>query len=156
MVNKDDQFGVLLSIHREWAEFILNGEKTLEIRKTPPRMVIKLRRALPVYLYETLSNGGKGAVIGKCMCKGWIPVWLENNQPTVPAGSIDSILQASCLTKQQLVDYLGKSKKAYAWMIAQPERFEQPIPLTKFGFKRAPQSWAYLGQLCSQHLKLQQ
>ena len=43
---------VLISIRPEWVEKILSGEKTLEVRKTRP----KLEAPFKVYIYCTAGN----------------------------------------------------------------------------------------------------
>ena len=40
---------VLMSIHPKWCEKIFNGEKTIEVRKTAP----KLETPFKVYVYQT-------------------------------------------------------------------------------------------------------
>lgn len=68
---------VLISIKPKWCELIANGKKTVEVRKTKP----KLKTPFKVYIYETkgydtLFGKGKpkklcvsgGRVIGEFMC----------------------------------------------------------------------------------------
>ena len=65
---------VLISIQPKWCELIASGKKTVEVRKTKP----KLETPFKVYIYETKAlykpNGcnhlfeGKGKVIGEFVC----------------------------------------------------------------------------------------
>ncbi len=126
---------VLISIHHKWAQKILNGEKTLEIRKTCPRdlrgsKIIKHR----FYIYEPKSGGGCGMVIGHFECHNVI----FSNMTDKPF-----ILTLSCLTKDELKKYVGDSM-FYSYIISNPHRFREPIPIDGFGIKIPPQSWMYL------------
>ena len=47
---------VLISIHPEWVRKILNGSKTVEIRKTAPKC------GVPFKCYIYCTAGGKGAL----------------------------------------------------------------------------------------------
>lgn len=68
---------ILMSIQPKWCELIFNGQKTIEVRKTYP----KLDRPFIVYVYQTKHKGGKkivsevlnsvyggGKVIGSFVC----------------------------------------------------------------------------------------
>lgn len=54
---------VLMSIKPKWVELILNGKKTIEVRKNKP----KLETPFKVYVYETKDKSFEG--IG--FCAGW-------------------------------------------------------------------------------------
>ena len=47
---------VLISIQPQWCEKIFNGEKTIEVRKTAP----KIEMPFTVYVYQTKIKGKKG------------------------------------------------------------------------------------------------
>lgn len=51
---------VLISLHPEWCEKIINGQKTIEVRKTRPRMDTPFK----CYIYKC----GNGKVIGGFLC----------------------------------------------------------------------------------------
>lgn len=67
---------VLISIQPQWCELIFSGEKTIEVRKTAP----KLETPFKVYVYQTKHKGksivsevlstvyGGGKVIGEFVC----------------------------------------------------------------------------------------
>lgn len=50
MVQASRPLGLLLSIHPRWVDLILDGRKTVEIRRRPPR---EAAPGLPVLLYAT-------------------------------------------------------------------------------------------------------
>ena len=159
---------VLISIRPEWCEKIVGGEKTIEVRKTRP----KLETPFKVYIYCTNSGvamgmwGKHGKVVGEFVCDKII--WLThtgfsgfpgNRLVAVKDGyGIDGSVDfsESCLTTPQIEKYLG-GKDGYAWHISNLKIYDDPKQLsefkglrkTKFGYapveiKRPPQSWCYV------------
>lgn len=96
---------VLLSIKRKWARKILSGEKTVEIRKTAPR----LPTPFTVFMYETKADGGKGAIIGSFTCDEVFDVWT----------GYDGNKGDDCLTYDEQEAYLGEYGHGYGWHIQQ-------------------------------------
>ena len=106
---------VLISIRPKWVEKIVNGEKTIEVRKTRP----KLETPFKCYIYCTLPKYphedfiatdyprpqfyGGGKVIGEFTCDRIFPINVFNN------GSIQNWLfehmERSCLTYEEPVSY---------------------------------------------------
>lgn len=141
---------VLMSIHPNWCEKIFNGEKTIEVRKTAP----KLETPFKVYVYQTKHKGDKsivndvpngvyggGKVIGSFVC---------NRVEKFSVGSLhcDDIEQLACLTYSELINYFykpeeldGKTVKwGFGWHITELKLFDKPRELSefsKFGFKDA-------------------
>lgn len=147
---------VMLSIRPKWVEKIANGEKTIEGRKTKP----KLDTPFKCYIYCTLQgcneffrvdlgrdvakwNRGKwadrkGKVIGEFTCDRIFSINVFDN------GSIQNWLfehmERSCLTYEELADYIGNGKTGYGWHISDLLIYDQPRELT--AFRRAcPNSW---------------
>lgn len=147
---------VMLSIRPKWVEKIANGEKTIEVRKTKP----KLDTPFKCYIYCTLQgcneffrvdlgrdvakwNRGKwadrkGKVIGEFTCDRIFSINVFDN------GSIQNWLfehmERSCLTYEELADYIGNGKTGYGWHISDLLIYDQPRELT--AFRRAcPNSW---------------
>jgi len=141
---------ILISIRPEWVAKILNGEKTIEIRKSAPKC------DLPIDVYIYCTKGDKnylmlrnivndpftlinGKVVGKfrlkridCLRFGW-----EHNPYFSGIGS------ATCLSVKETKSYLG-GKTGYLWHISDLEIFDEPIPLAALGAESAPQSWVYI------------
>lgn len=143
---------VLLSIRPEWCEKILSGEKTVEIRKTRP----KLEPPFKCYIYCTLAGsdslfmdvlnrdvaawnrGGwpekKGRVIGEFICDDIRRIGPEY---CVVKEDIESAITGSCLTVPQVKDYTGwKSglsyadlKDLYGWHISDLRIYDRPRKL---------------------------
>lgn len=63
---------VLISIRPEWARKILNGSKTVEIRKTAPKC------GVPFKCYIYCTAGGKGALMVKANAEAPL---LRRNRP---------------------------------------------------------------------------
>lgn len=164
---------VLISIRPEWCELIATGKKTLEIRKSRP----KLKEPFKVYIYCTLSgsneffkdalNGDvaawnrgkwgerKGNVIGEFICDAILTMSIEYSGPNSRVSLKE--FPGACLTDKQIIDYLGNGVTGYAWHISNLKIYEKPKKLSDFtgiktmrdGFElrvleRPPQSWCYV------------
>lgn len=163
---------VMLSIRPKWCKKIIDGEKTIEVRKTKP----KLETPFKVYIYCTsgrpdlnipisperlmqdyLETGsmqslncplGNGKVIGEFTCDRIYELAPLNHAP-------DDVEKQACLTREEIVNYLKGT--GYGWHISDLLIYDQPRELseftglrnTRFGaapydIKRPPQSWCYV------------
>lgn len=132
---------VLFSIKPIWCEKIASGKKTVEIRKTKP----KLDAPFKCFIYETqgitdtpwvdedghLIFKGRGAVIGEFVCD---KVYSDDSA---------HCMKAACLTERELYDYCN-AKPVYGWHISDLQIYDKPKPLGAFNLKRPPQSWCYV------------
>lgn len=145
---------VLLSIRPKWCQKIVSGEKTIEIRKTRPRMATPFK----CYIYCTLQGmndffraelGGdvarwnrekwgsrKGAVVGEFVCDriyhlvtpgpgGSYSVEGEG-QPTT-----NNVARQSCLGLGDMHAYL-ESKPGYGLHISDLKIYDTPKELSEF------------------------
>ena len=164
---------VMLSIRPKWVEKIASGEKTIEVRKTKP----KLETPFKCYIYCTLPKyphedfiatdyprpqfyGGK--VVGEFTCDQIIDAWWDYVPDAitreVTGGNLEA-LDGIGMTDEELFSYVGDSMRGhcYGWHISDLLIYDQPKGLdeftrlreTKFGsepvtIKRAPQSWCYV------------
>lgn len=167
---------VLISIKPKWCELIASGQKTVEVRKTKP----KLETPFKVYIYQTrmkwaytlLEKLGLerlaerlrlalGKVIGEFVCRqtyetGWI---LSPDHPDWEDGVDDE----SCLTERELYEY-SNGGTFYGWNISDLVIYDNPKELRKFKrfvdrskgqiyhedmlyLQRPPQSWAYVEEV---------
>lgn len=127
---------VLISIKPKWCELIANGKKTVEVRKTKP----KLETPFKVYIYETKAlykpNGcnhlfkGEGKVIGEFVCDGIIPISIEYSNPNSRIALKE--FPYTCLTDKQIIDYLGNSNQGYGWHISNLVIYDKPRELNEF------------------------
>lgn len=133
---------ILLSIHPKWAEKIASGEKTIEVRKTVPKMC-----PFKVYIYETRAKPhGKGKVIGEFICYRVCKFEPYINTCGTVTGYVHhmpAILGEDCLTWEEFHGYM-KGKSGYDWIISSLKIYNKPRELSEFGLTRAPQSWQYL------------
>lgn len=152
---------VLISIHPEWCQKIANGKKTIEVRKTRP----KLKPPFRCYIYCTGGN-----IIGEFICRKIDRVTHVGSMgsslvyPCICApgaasvSRIDDLLNASCLSAVDLERYLAGSD-GYGWHISNLEVYDTPRDLGEFiglrtmknGFElrkldRPPQSWYYVAE----------
>ena len=147
---------VLISIRPEWCEKIISGEKTIEVRKTRPKLETPFRG----YIYRTkgivphIINGKwvkiavGGTVVGEFVCDKIYELAPLNHAP-------DDVEQMACLTREEIVQYLRGV--GYGWRISNLKIYDTPRDLweftglreTKFGLEpvpitRPPQSWRYV------------
>lgn len=122
---------ICMSIRKEWAAKILDGEKVIEVRKSAP--FVHVGEPIKVYLYETKSSGGAGAIVGEFVC----PKVHHFN-----ALSQRRRWDAMCgLTPEQLAEYQGKARELCGWEVTEPRRYAKAVPLKTLGLYAAPQSW---------------
>lgn len=151
---------ILMSIKPKWCELIASGKKTIEVRKTRP----KIDTPFKCYIYETkgetetpwadedghLIFRGRGQVIGEFVCKqiDYIEAGIDTNLKYIIHGYYKAFLNgATCLTDEELWEYLYKSHEnrgGWAWHISDLKIYDEPKSLFDFGLKRAPQSWCHV------------
>lgn len=139
---------VLISIRPKWCEKIANGEKTIEVRKTRP----KLDTPFKCYIYCTLQGcneffrvdlGGdvakwnrgkwadrKGNVIGEFICDRIDRLAPANDLYGIYDIDDDYVLQ-TCLENGALWDY-GHGTPLYGWHISDLLIYAQPRELSEF------------------------
>lgn len=119
---------ILQSIKPQYCELIASGKKTIEVRKTRPKLDVPFK----VYIYETKSsyiNGLNGTVIGEYVCDKIIeyPAFQQMDAYIIP------FLQQSltCLTQEELWQY-EKGKTLYGWRISDLKIYDKPKELGEF------------------------
>lgn len=138
---------IMLSIKPQWVEKIINKEKTIEIRKSKPSCELPCK----IYIYCTKNNGKwigqypfyklcdkklndlNGKVVAEFILydvetidrdyNDWLPKRMYDIMP--------SQLEASCLTEEQLDNYL-KGQTGYAWHIDDLKIYDKPKELSEF------------------------
>lgn len=157
---------VMLSIRPKWCEKIASGEKTIEVRKTRP----KLDTPLKCYIYCTQGDdarrlrGSWGKVIGEFICDRIYKIDKDSTDFLFKAGGLSvykQVAEEKCglcvaMTDDELHGYLGHYQ-GYGWHISDLRIYDTPRELseftglrdTRFGtapydIKRAPQSWCYV------------
>ena len=139
---------VLISVQPKWCELIANGGKTVEVRKSAPKMPTPFK----CYIYCTLGKpkdphelleihcaDGKirkanGRVIGEFVCK---KITYLGNVATDPwkclLGGIHEdnkrlVTDKACLTEKEMLQYKGQ----YGWHISDLAIYDEPKALNEF------------------------
>lgn len=130
---------ILISIRPEWTAKILNGEKTIEVRKTAPKCDLPIE----VYIYCTktgyighISNRYIGRVVAKFTLREVEKItkrtiWGEWEVYGEHTGFIE-LSRMSCLEQREIMDYMGGNYHAYAWRISDLVIFDEPMELKEF------------------------
>ncbi len=133
---------VITSIKPIYCELIVDGKKTIEVRKTKP----KLPTPFKVYIYETLGkviqtetqpsgrklqlHEGCGKVIGEFTCNKIEEIKVLEN------GNIQDWnlhnLDKACLSYEQIANYIGANKTGYAWYIKDLILYKIPNDITYY------------------------
>ena len=147
---------VMLSIKPKWVDKIVKGEKTIEVRKSRP----KIDTPFKCYIYCTYGQenenymlGKRGKVIGEFVCDKVMfltPLGLRGFEMR------EEILKSICLTNDDLNAY-GGLKTLYGWHITDLKIYDKPEELSKFFtpmgkrpsymIERPPQSYMYVEEL---------
>lgn len=124
---------VMISIHPKWCELIASGKKTVEVRKTRP----KIDTPFKCYIYETKGKTeiptfideegheiyeGRGQVIGEFVCDYIFNYWSGY------AGQSGD----DCLSYEEQLCYLGENVMGYGWHISDLKIYDKPRELSEF------------------------
>lgn len=132
---------VLISIRPEWCEKIASGEKTVDVRKTMPKLAVPFK----CYIYCTKGRGD-------CLWR-WHGIWYDtqdpNHRPNRLDGKVigefvcDKIIRADCgqycrlsqkdtqIDALDLMDY-ADGKTLYGWHISDLVIYDSPKNLHSF------------------------
>lgn len=127
---------VLLSIKPKYCELIANVKKTVEVRKTRP----KLNTPFKCYIYETQAlykpNGckhlfpGNGKVIGEFICDRIIDIDCDSVAPFDKALDL-YIDKQCCLTRDEFFAYT-QGRCAFGFHISYLIIYDKPYELDEF------------------------
>lgn len=151
---------VLLSIRPNWCKLIWSGMKTVEVRKTRP----KLKTPFKVYIYCTGHDGWvmklpkagvqkmDSRVIGEFTCDKidrliHVGTMMDIKILTLDGWCkpADALLQAACLTEAQAEKHL-KGSGGYGWHISDLKIWDKPVMLKDFW---AIQPCTHRGDCCT-------
>lgn len=146
---------VLISIHPKWCDLIASGEKTIEVRKTRPKIETPFR----CYIYETKARSdmptfvdedghvlytGRGQVIGEFVCDKVYEYTFSCYDAEYRVTHVEQ--KAMCLNHPELIRY-GKGNTLYGWHISDLEIHDKPNDFCDGKITRPPQSWCYVEEL---------
>lgn len=132
---------VMISIHPKWCELIASGKKTVEVRKTRPKIetpfkcyIYETKSKLPLtysqVIYPVLSVVGRGKVIGEFVCDWIRPMSITYINPDSPFALRE--FPNTCLTDKEIINYLGNGKIGYGWHISDLVIYDKPKELSEF------------------------
>lgn len=133
---------IMLSIRQKWCEKIASGKKTVEVRKTKP----KLKPPFKCYIYCTKDKNnhfwigkrysyaddhshnafdkiGSGKIIGEFICD-------QINELAPIKYAPDDVEKQACLTREEIVNYLKGT--GYGWHISDLKIYDKPRELREF------------------------
>lgn len=131
---------ILMSIKPKWCEKIFSGEKTVEVRKTAP----KLEPPFKVYVYRTKEKCGAkivddclnsvyggGKVVGEFVCDK-VEENIPDYHPVYEAFFYSGFEYGNdCLSSKEIQKY-GKGDTLYGLHITAPKRYDTPKELSEF------------------------
>ena len=145
---------VMLSIRPKWCEKIVNGEKTIEVRKTRP----KWQTPFKCYIYCTIGGQdlnipisqerlmrdyletgsmkslncplGNGKVVGEFTCERIVPITYDGGRLWCPTNAAFS--PATCLSQAEIIAYIGDKGRCYGWHITDLRIYDAPRELREF------------------------
>lgn len=131
---------VLISIHPRWCEKIASGEKTIEIRKTRP----KLQPPFKCYIYCTMDHpyisvscgeldklNYRTNTVGRCNGKV-IGEFVCDTYVTDKTFGHDALFNAAaCMNESDVVAYSAGSP-IYGWHISNLKIYDTPRKLSEF------------------------
>ena len=151
---------VMISIKPKWCGLIASGRKTIEVRKSRPKLEVPFK----CYIYCTsvknlnlqdyvnvhrATNGAvddwSGKVIGEFVCDYILEITPDiygHHEYFIS----DDDLNASCLTTNDLWEY-GSGETLYGWHISDLVIYDKPKEISEFAMTRPPQSWCYVEEV---------
>ena len=128
---------VLMSIQPKWCELIASGKKTVEVRKTKPKLDVPFK----VYIYCTkgkptftqsafCDDVSNGKVVGEFVCDAIFPISCYYSDPN--ARFVNREQPYTCLTDKEMIDYLGNGVEGYGWHITDLVIYDKPRELGEF------------------------
>lgn len=149
---------VLISIQPKWCEAIASGRKTVEVRKTKPKIEVPFK----VYIYETKDKAFENIGINSWKRDGTPYNYIHNGGKVTGEFVCDNIAKGtsqlgSCLSMQKISKY-ANGKEIYGWHISDLVIYDKPKELSEFNhcgvnyhfnppITRPPQSWCYVEEL---------
>lgn len=165
---------ILLSVSPKWCGLIASGKKTLEIRKSKPKLeppfkvYIYCTKGRPLHFWKSKTYSytddrshnafdlcGDGNVIGEFVCDRVYQYTTTN----MDGSDIEEneVISQSCLSRKELGAYEHSAEPKenciyliglYCWHITDLKIYDRPIDVKKsWTLNRPPQSWRYVDML---------
>lgn len=122
---------VLISINPDWCDFIKNGIKTVEVRKSRPKLDVPFK----VYIYCThgcsFLVGAKHPLSGNRMVVGeFICDWITGVKCDNAAQAAYNRKHDTCLSDDEIMKYANNGK-LYYWHISELKIYDRPRELSE-------------------------
>jgi predicted transcriptional regulator len=133
---------VLISIQPKWCELITIGKKTVEVRKTRPKIEVPFK----CYIYETKGKTdfptfidedgheiyeGRGQVIGEFVCDRIEEIGFSPYNHGEYISEFENLHKVSCIDFEQMFDYIADGY-GYGWHISDLVIYDSPKELSKY------------------------
>ena len=148
---------LIMSVHPEYADRILEGKKTIELRNVDIK-ALQNRQGRTVYLYATSPIK---KIVGRCTMLN--ECWDDNKKELSIKDNFERIFRDACISKEE---YFSKYPLSWKYSIYEPYEFKEPVDIKDFSIgvsyfkvdynypdlleilypviKRAPQSYQYI------------
>lgn len=166
---------VIISIQPKWCELIASGKKTVEVRKTKP----KLETPFKCYIYQTKMKWAYtllrtlrlhkladarvmwlGKVIGEFVCNKISEIGYSPERHGTYVSDIENLHVKSCVNFEEMFDYIADGY-GYGWHISDLVIYDKPKELGEFhkptlptglcyeddAITKPPQSWCYVEEV---------
>lgn len=138
---------ILMSIHPKYCDLIAEGKKTIEVRKTRPKINVPFK----CYIYCTKPYTGStedrfyiylpphdtpkqvnGTVIGEFICDDIDTIAVFNDILYCINNTQANKLKQMCLTIEEIKAYLGSKNEGFNWHISNLVIYDRPRWLSDF------------------------
>lgn len=167
---------ILISVQPKWCAKIANNEKSIEVRKTQPKIELPFKcyiyctASAPYLVYGDVFDGGSfsgrytvtygrsrreadeiwgilnGKVIGEFICN-YVYQYSPGYSFT-DTDSVNSLRILSALSASEIWNYSDMGKKnLFGWRISELKIYDEPKQLADLGVAKAPQSWCYVEEV---------
>lgn len=126
---------IMLSVRPKYCALIANRLKTVEVRKTRPR----IRPPFKVYIYCTKDTKLH-------LWRGKKYFYADNHSHTDPV-ILANTSDIDCNGKvigEFICNRIDRTFLSNFWHISDLSTYDKPKELSEFGLSRAPQSWRYV------------
>lgn len=125
---------IILAIKSEFVERILRKEKLFEFRKRIPQQSVD-----EIFIYCTYP-----------VMKVVASVKVKNVISGSPSAVWEQTKHAAGISRKLYRQYFTNTKAAYAFVLGDVTYYDNPMDISAFGLKTAPQSFAYVKEKNSQ------
>lgn len=120
---------IILAMQPQWAEKVLAGTKTVELRRSRPGICHCVPPGITIYLYQ------RGHIIGEASLESYRDLWKPEDVTTYAA---PLYREAGMNSPEDVEAYLKGAARPCYYKLKDARRYSQPIP-----WPTVVQSWMY-------------